>query len=562
MPRTILLTAATLFCARASLAQPAETQSLINGKDLTGWHADVPAADNNPDIKPSFIARDGMLVSMGNPPGHLITDAIFENYRLEVEYRFAADPGNCGVLVHASTPRALYAMFPQSIEVQMHHNNAGDFWCIAENIAVDDMANRRAGSPDNWGGGPQNSRRVLNMTDGSENPPGQWNRMVIECLDDQVRVWVNGDLVNNGFDCTAARGHIALQAEGVEVEFRRVDLTPISKLSPATDKAQLPIKIFILAGQSNMEGKAQVKLLDHQIKDPQTAELFEHLHTNGQYTIRDDVWINYLNRRGNLTVGYGSPDRFGVELEFGNVLGDHFEEPVLLIKTAWGGKSLHRDFRPPSAGLPSQEALEEILRKTNEGNRKNNRPEITIEDVKSSYGRYYRDMMNNINTTLNQMGSHFPRLDGRDYEIAGFVWFQGWNDQYNGAEQEYESNMAHFIRDVRAELNSPDLPFIIGVMGQNGSKHARGPMLAIQNAQLAMEQLPSFKGNARAVRTDALVDTEAESLYPHWKERTEEWEKTGSDHPYHYFGSALWFSRMGTAFGEAMLELIDEAQED
>lgn len=222
----------------AETRQAAQTRSLIPGTDLAGWHADVPAADTDPDIAPSFLAREGMLVSMGNPPGHLLTDAVYENYRLEIEYRFVNEPGNCGVLVHASTPRALYSMFPKSIEVQMYRDNAGDFWCIGENIAVHDMASRRAGDPETWGGGPKDSRRILNMTDGSENPAGEWNHMIIECLDDKVRVWVNDDLVNDGFDCTATRGRIAIQAEGVEVEFRKFDLTPITELSPATDRTE------------------------------------------------------------------------------------------------------------------------------------------------------------------------------------------------------------------------------------------------------------------------------------------------------------------------------------
>lgn len=100
-------------------------EDLFNGKDLTGWHADIPASDDNPDLEPSFIVRDGMLVSLGTPLGHLITDASHENYRLVAEYRFAGTPGNCGVLVHASTPRALYDMFPKSIEVQLNHQHAG-----------------------------------------------------------------------------------------------------------------------------------------------------------------------------------------------------------------------------------------------------------------------------------------------------------------------------------------------------------------------------------------------------------------------------------------------------
>ncbi|HMO87396.1 MAG TPA: DUF1080 domain-containing protein, partial [Lacipirellulaceae bacterium] len=211
-------------------ASAAQTRTLFNGNNLEGWHADVPALDNDLEGKDPFIVRDGVLVSLGTPGGHLITDESFENYRLEVEYRFPGKPGNCGVLVHASTPRALYDMFPQSIEVQMHHENAGDFWCIREDIVVPDMEQRR-GPRETWGVDGDKARRILNLTDGSENPPGEWNRMVIECVGDEVKVWVNGDLVNHGSQCTATQGQIALQAEGSEVEFRTLDLTPIDALS-------------------------------------------------------------------------------------------------------------------------------------------------------------------------------------------------------------------------------------------------------------------------------------------------------------------------------------------
>jgi len=204
--------------------------SLFNGKDLTGWHVDVPHLDKNPDAEATFIVRDGKLVSLGRPNGHLITDATYENYRLEVEYRFAAKPGNCGVLVHASTPRALYKMFPKSIEVQMNHRHAGDFWCIREDISVPDMVKRR-GPKENWGVIEGKGRRILNLTDGSEKPVGEWNTMVIECVKDAVKAWVNGDLVNHGTKCTATKGQLALQAEGSEVEFRKLILTPITKLT-------------------------------------------------------------------------------------------------------------------------------------------------------------------------------------------------------------------------------------------------------------------------------------------------------------------------------------------
>ena len=207
-----------------------EPRSLFNGRDLSGWHEDVPDLDKDSTLQSPFIVRDSLLVSLGTPAGHLITDSTFKNYHLEVEYRFAGVPGNCGVLVHASTPRALYEMFPKSIEVQMMHENAGDFWCIVEDISVPDMEQRR-GPKNEWGITEGKQRRILNLTDGSEKEVGDWNTMIIECVGRDIKVWVNGDLVNHGSNATADHGQIALQAEGSEVEFRKVLLTPASTLT-------------------------------------------------------------------------------------------------------------------------------------------------------------------------------------------------------------------------------------------------------------------------------------------------------------------------------------------
>lgn len=201
---------------------------LFDGKDLSGWSADVPARDTDAAAPPSFVVRDGLLVSLGEPRGHLLTDASYRDYRLEVEYRFPGKPGNCGVLVHASKPRALYGMFPQSIEVQMQSGDAGDFWVIQEDIEVPRMEARRPRQPgQRWGGAEGDARRILNLTDGSEKPPGEWNTMVVEARGPSIKVWVNGDLVNEGTKATADRGRIALQAEGTEVEFRRLEIGPL-----------------------------------------------------------------------------------------------------------------------------------------------------------------------------------------------------------------------------------------------------------------------------------------------------------------------------------------------
>ena len=200
--------------------------SLFNGKDLTGWHMDVPELDNNPKAQKPFIVRDGKLVSLGTPGGHLITDKSYKNYRLEIEYRFSAKPGNCGILVHASKLRRLYGMFPQSMEVQMQSGDAGDFWCIGENISVPNMVERR-GPMESWGVDGDKARRIKNLTDNSEKPVGQWNTMVVECDRHKVSVWVNGDLVNVGSGATVDEGQISIQAEGSEVEFRKLELTEL-----------------------------------------------------------------------------------------------------------------------------------------------------------------------------------------------------------------------------------------------------------------------------------------------------------------------------------------------
>jgi len=323
------------------------------------------------------------------------------------------------------------------------------------------------------------------------------------------------------------------------------------------------VAVFVLAGQSNMEGKAQNKLLEHQATAAATRDTFAPFRRGDAWIERDDVFIKFLSRHGKLTVGYGSPGRTGCELAFGTLVGDRIDAPVLLIKTAWGGHSLRKNFRPPSAGLPPEETLqqelEQAIKRTRQRNEKNKRddPLPTMADIRAAYGKSYRMMLEEVRTTLEQCGKLFPELRGRKHELTGFVWFQGWNDQYGGAELEYERNMRHLITDVRRDLEAPELPFVIGVMGQNMDKPAKGAMKTIQMAQLAMAEVPSFRDNVRAVPTDVLVDLAAARLYPEWKERREEWDRTGSDHPYHYLGSAIWFTSIGNAFGDAMMDMIE-----
>jgi hypothetical protein len=319
-------------------------------------------------------------------------------------------------------------------------------------------------------------------------------------------------------------------------------------------EAAKPVKVFILAGQSNMEGHAKVALLEYQTTQPATADMFKHLQKDGKWVDRDDVWIKFLDRHGKLTVGYGAPKCIGPELEFGNVVGDHYAEQVLLIKPAWGGRSLYRDFRSPSAGLPPAEVLDRML-----ADAQKKKPAATMDDIKATFGATYREMLKEVADTLKDLKTLFPDYQGQGYEIAGFAWFHGWNDMINAtATAEYAVNMAHFIRDVRKDLKVPNLPFVIGQMGVDGESPNEG-IRKFKDAQAAAAALPEFKGNVALVKTDVFWDKEAAAVFKKgWRENMAEWNKVGSDWGFHYLGSAKTLCKIGKAMGEAMIALCDQ----
>ncbi len=322
---------------------------------------------------------------------------------------------------------------------------------------------------------------------------------------------------------------------------------------PAAE-APKPVKVFILAGQSSMEGKAKLSLVEYQAGQPATRDLYQPWRRDGKWIERDDVWIKFLDRRGRLTVGYGSPGCIGPELGFGWVVGDHYREPVLLIKTAWGGRSLWRDFRSPGAGLPSQAVLEKML-----ADQQKRKPATALDEVKSSFGATYRAMIEEVNTTLANLKTLFPDYAGQGWELGGFIWFQGWNDMINADyTAEYTANLAHFIRDVRRDFKAPGLPFVIGQMGVDGT-NASVNVRRFKEAQAAVMDLAEFRGNVALVKTDVFWDMEADAVFRKgWREHREEWDKVGSDYPYHYLGSAKTLLRIGEAFGEAVLKLQGE----
>ncbi|NQX03016.1 DUF1080 domain-containing protein [bacterium] len=194
------------------VANAAEPQVLFNGRDFEGWTFDVL----DPEVKPEAVwsVADGMLVCKGRPPGVIRTLKDYSNYELIVEWRWApgGKPGNSGVLIHASKPREMF-VWPKSVEVQLAHENAGDFWVIGETLSV---ANSQA-----------QGRRWWKKGGSREKPPGEWNRARIRCEGRKVTTWINGSLMNEGIDLSATRGAICLQSEQGEVQFRKIELTPI-----------------------------------------------------------------------------------------------------------------------------------------------------------------------------------------------------------------------------------------------------------------------------------------------------------------------------------------------
>jgi alpha-galactosidase len=282
-----------------------------------------------------------------------------------------------------------------------------------------------------------------------------------------------------------------------------------------------PVKVFILAGQSNMEGQGAIQAdpkknegkgsLEYLVKTPATADRFKHLvDKGGKWVVRDDVWIWYLGRKGGLTVGYGArEDRIGPELQFGHVLGDSFENQVLLIKLAWGGKSLGKDFRPPSSG--------------------------------GEVGPYYTEIVKQVKDVLGNLKTHFPDYDGRGYELAGFGWHQGWNDRINQAfNDEYEKNLANFIRDIRKDLGAKDLPFVIAETGMSGREEINPRALSLMRAQAAVADYPEFKGNVAFVGTRDFYRPK---------------EVSPSGQAYHWNSNAETYFLIGNGMGEAMKKL-------
>ena len=377
------------------------------------------------------------------------------------------------------------------------------------------------------------------------------------------------------------------------------------------------VKVFILAGQSNMEGRGFPEPLSWQVTQEKFRDRYTHFIKDGDFeaftkkvaetkdpndrrktptylwSSRQDVWINYLGKHGELTVGYGAPNEgFGPEFNFGHVVGDHFDEQVLIIKTSWGGRALARGFLPPSSMLSDEEyaklaaaqnaeseawnkaepaKIDAYNKRVIEQNKTSDKKKrlrtfkpreiVTTEQYKDQFGKDYRNMVAEVHRCLADLKQRFPGYKGQGYEIEGFVWFQGWNDQYQDRWLTYEKNMANFIRDVRKEFKAPEMKFVIGQMGHGGMAEDKegSPRQVIKRAQAAVPNYPEFKGNVLCVKTDKYWDMEADAIYTGpggWSKDVNKWRQFGNDRPYHYYGSPWCFAQIGTGFGQGMLELL------
>jgi hypothetical protein len=359
-----------------------------------------------------------------------------------------------------------------------------------------------------------------------------------------------------------------------------------------------PVKVYILAGQSNMEEKAGFQPLAWQVGQEKYKNRYTHLITDGDHAAfskayadsiskdpknpvyhfseRRDVWMSNHGRHGNLSADYlKTNSKFGLEINFAHAMGNQYDEQVLVIKTAWGGRSIHRGFRPPSA-IPSKQQLknewdaivdeqktkmekakaeypnkleafhkkladyekakaagnlkqqQKAPKKPKDPTQQSSRGPKNLEEHIASYGSDYRNMIREVKAALTNIKTNHPAYQNQGYEIKGFVWFQGYNDMFaQEARDNYSQNLVKLIKDLKKELNAPNTKTVIGQMGHHGDlkglyqekeDKATGKMVmsgngAIRKAQLDASQHPDIKDSTALVRTAPYWDMEADAIY-------------------------------------------------
>jgi alpha-galactosidase len=414
----------------------------------------------------------------------------------------------------------------------------------------------------------------------------RWWFALAQCTDGTYYYQPNRDNAGYGDDSRMTASSVTafmllIPKRGLVVTGKGAKPATVTRAAPGN--AARPIKAFILAGQSNMQGHAAISTFDAMADDPKTAPLLKEMRgPNGTPRVCGRTWISSVGclgdaytdlteAKGLLTAGFGAPEnKIGPEFTFGITMEKRLGEDVLLIKTSWGGRSLHTDFRPPSAG-PFKWRAGELAERAMRGE---DTEKLAAEKVAAT-GVYYREMVAHVRKVLADIPRVVPGFDtARGYELAGFVWFQGFNDYVDGGvypDQDkpggydlYAELLGHFIRDVRAELTAPKMPFVIGVMGIDGMRgDTAAPMRNFREAQRKVAKLEEFKGNVIAVETAPFWDDELERLAER-RERSKDPEADftpeerkrlagASNGGYHYLGAAKILAPIGRAFAEALI---------
>jgi hypothetical protein len=259
------------------------------------------------------------------------------------------------------------------------------------------------------------------------------------------------------------------------------------------------------------------------VMENDTDDEWSMLQTGGQWTVLDDAYLRFENGQGtiitdNVTIGQGAdPSRIGPELMFAHVMDQYFEDPILIIKTAWGGMSLAQDFRPPSAG--------------------------------GTTGPYYNQMLDIVANVTENLATQFPEIGLTEFEISGFAWFQGWNDAASvDFLNEYESNLYHLVNDVRIAFGNPLLPVVIASAGQGGYEEHWGWMQDIQDiVAVAQENVACndslYGGTVGFVNSKPFYMSVSESP---------------DDEGFHYNNNALTFLNVGKSMGDEMILAIND----
>ena len=298
-----------------------------------------------------------------------------------------------------------------------------------------------------------------------------------------------------------------------------------------------------------MEDGPEKKALEAKVKKHKDAHEAYKSEVTSACVVSDRVYINSIADRnkksGKLGVGYGGGGKkLGPEFGFGLSMAQKIKGPILLIKTSWGGKSINYNFRPPSAG-PYQ-----LSDKEKNGGK--------ADEIKKNAGLNYRLMNESIQNVLSNLKENHPAYDAdAGYEIAGFVWFQGYNDQFSDEFRDnYAGNMISFIKDVRKEYKVPQMPFVIGVLGTGRTAEKVGEN-AVSLGQREAAKAPEFKGNVVSVESYKDYSNFSHEIFSKgWPKHYHEWDTVGSDRPYHYLGSGTFFVRLGDSFANAMAELM------